>query len=170
MFENHSGATYHLTCRVYSIRRLNIETNVGIRRKKYELVLSSLQECWKLLAYTTEVENEKSILVYTQQKQEKIYYLRKTNAEAFIKGLSLYFYGSGLGLFLPKSIRPLLFEYRHTVYGLLLKYKNEGEDNVKLENDEMVKRFLAIHAELVLQIRAEIDSVNPKLPSMNEGS
>lgn len=144
----------------YAIRQLKKESIENVQRKKYDYILEAHKQIYQLLAYTTDTENAKSILLWerTGSGANKIdtYFLRKENAEAFLQELPTQFYGNGHGLFLDPEINELLFEYRNHIYGILLKTKNETESTIKLDNPELVKKLKVIHQDLSVKIREKI--------------
>ena len=139
---------------------------IQIDKDKNALILKSLQDCWKLLAYMSPNENPKSILTFEREKGTKndLYFFNKQNTEAFMNDLSAYFYGSGLGLFLPKEIKPLLFKYRSQMFGLLLGERNNSESKIQLTNKEFYTDCQKIYLELNAALRNACDMQTPTLP------
>lgn len=148
-----------------ALKQVENETPLLIQREKYNRMLNSLQACWGLLAYLTDTENEKAILRFTlNPDRSKAYFLSSPNAKAFMKALPEFFYDSGLGLYLPKPIRELLFEYRSILFGILLSEKDNPIEQILLNNETMIKRMIEIHKELVGLLREELDVTLPTLP------
>lgn len=148
-----------------ALKQVENETPLLIQREKFNRMLNSLQACWGLLAYMTDTENEKNILRFTLNKNKsKTFFLNISNAKAFMKALPEYFYDSGLGLYLPKPIRELLFEYRSILFGVLLSESKNTDEQIVLNNETMVKRMTDIHKELIHLLRQELDVTLPKLP------
>ena len=140
----------------YALKQRRKETFIGLEKTKYERKLNALEECWKLLAFTTDTENTKSILTWEQLKGgNKTYLLNQTNAKDFMKCLTDFFYGSGLGIYLSKEIKAGLFEYRSILYGFLLKEKNNENDKIFIQNAEPAKRMTEIHQNLIIQVKNE---------------
>lgn len=149
----------------YAISQMRKETHIQIEREKYKRTMDALQDAWKLLAFMTPTENEKSVLTWQQNPDKtKTYFLNKTNAQNFIDSLASFFYGTGLGLYLPQSIRPKLFEYRSILYGLLLKEANNISSKIEVNNQEMIKKITRIYDDLVKVLREELDSKTPEMP------
>jgi hypothetical protein len=149
----------------YAIRQMKKETHIQIEREKYKRTMDALQDCWKLLAFMTTTENEKSILTWQQNPdQTKTYFLNKANAQGFIDGLASFFYGTGLGLYLPQNIRPLLFEYRGVLYGFLLKESNNPSPKIVVNNPEMITKMTSIYDDLVKKLREELNTQDPEMP------
>jgi hypothetical protein len=150
----------------YAIKKLRKELSQNVQKEKYTRILDACQGCWKLLAFTTDTENKKSVLLWTQdyKTKEKTYYIHLQNAQEYIDTLATLFYGEGKGLFLPATLKPLLFEYRSILYGVLLSTKNTTEEKVVVKKSEMVKRMVEIHQELVKILRSEMQMDDPKLP------
>jgi hypothetical protein len=148
-----------------ALKQVENETPLLIQREKYNRMLNSLQACWGLLVFITDTENDKNMLRFTLNKDKsKTYFLNIPNAKAFMKALPEYFYDSGLGLYLPKPIRELLFEYRSILFGVLLSEDKNTDEQIILNNETMVKRMTDIHKELVHLLRKELDVTLPELP------
>lgn len=149
----------------WAVRKLRRDLRKEVQGVKYASTLSALQAFWKLLAYTTDTENEKSILRWKLNKGDgKTCFLRKKNAHDYVVALAQTFYSEGHGLFLPKAIRAPFFEYRSILYGVLLKTKDEPGEEVTLENASMVKRLLELHHEMTVALRDVLDLREPDLP------
>lgn len=151
---------------LFAVKKLRRETPLLIEREKYNRTLNALQQCWTLLAYMSEVENDKSILIYQQPKgsKERTYYLRRQQADSFMKLLPDLFYTQGHGLYLPREVRPLLYQYRAQLYGILLREKNDTQQSIKLDNAEMIKSMLDTHQQLVVILRKHAGLNDPLLP------
>ncbi len=148
----------------YGIKKMRKEALHKLESEKYNRILDSLQECWKLLVYTTQTENEKCIITFEKDKDKsKTYFLNTKNAEEFLHALTAYFYSSGLGLFLPKVFKPLLFEYRSIIFGFLLATKNSEENKIEIMNLKMTKRLSEIHSQLHTNLREALELNNPQL-------
>lgn len=75
----------------YAIKRLHQESVENIEYAKYQAVLQAHKSLYKLLRFTTNTENEDSILIWEKTKdgkQEATYYFRKENIRKFMKELS----------------------------------------------------------------------------------
>ncbi len=141
---------------LFAVRQKKRETFIGLERVKYERKLNALEECWKLLIYTTDTENKKSILTWEQVNDgDKIYYLDMECAREFISNLAGYHYGSGLGIYLPKEIKEKLFEYRNILHGFLLKEKDNTGKKIEILNKEMAARMIQIHQALIQHLKNE---------------
>jgi hypothetical protein len=123
--------------------------------------LDGLMKTWSLLAYITEVENPKAVMLWEKNANGTIYYLRMENAREYIDKLSELFYEGGYGLLLGREVKELLYEYRGHLYGVLLKNKSEQGDSgrIKLQNDELVKRMKEIYSELNAELRKELEEI-----------
>lgn len=153
----------------FALKQIRKETTLLIEREKYTRVLNALQECWKLLAYTTDTENEKTIITFVNDKEtKKKYFGNLKNCREYIVNLSQYFYGSGSGLYLPSELRRLLFEYRSIVYGFLLSCKEKKSDTMEIQNTEMVSRMLKIHQSVVELLRVELNLKTPTLQTKKQ--
>lgn len=122
--------------------------------------LEALSKVWSLLAYITEVENPKSVMLWEKDNNETVYYINKKQASAYMDDLSEIFYEGGYGLLLDRGINKLLYEYRGHLYGVLLKDKGEQEnDRVRIENPELVNRMKEIYRELNSELRKELKKI-----------
>lgn len=149
----------------WAVRKLRHDLRKEVQGAKYVGTLQAHQAFWKLLAYTTDTENAKSVLHWEQNKDKsKSYFFQKKNGQNFISDLAQTFYGEGYGLFLPKPIRGLFFEYRSIVYGMLLKNKENAAEEIRVENAEMIKRMLDLHQQMTLALRDSLDLREPDLP------
>ena len=143
----------------YAIKKLRKESLENIERAKYEAILKAHQSIYKLLRFTTDTENDDSILVWEQPKGggEKTYYFRQANIRKFIKELTEEIYNKGNGIFLSKEVMSLIFEYRSLVYGLLLTSKDKPGETIEIKNEKLAKRMLEIHQSLSIQIRRAVN-------------
>jgi len=149
----------------WAIRKLKHDLRKEVQGVKYTNILRAQQEFWYFFAYTTNTENAKSTMRWEKNKDNsKTYFLQKKNAQDYITALAQTFYGEGHGLFLPKAIRPLFFEYRSILYGVLLKTKNDAGEEVKLEDMNMVKRLSELHQEMTVALRDSLNLREPDLP------
>jgi hypothetical protein len=140
----------------YALRQKRMEILIRIEQVKYERTLEALENCWKLLIYTTDTENEKCIITWEQQKgNPKKYYLNTLHAKEFIKSLADFHYNSGLGIYLSKEIKELIFQYRSIIYGFLLKERDNENGKVEVKNNEMAASLIKIHQELLKQLQHE---------------
>ncbi|MDY6206331.1 MAG: CRISPR-associated protein Csx28 [Prevotella sp.] len=143
----------------FAIGQMRKESIENLERSKYNAVLQAHQSIYRLLKYTTDTENEDSILRWEAvkgNKSEKTYYFRKEKIKLFLRELTHEFYEKGNGLYLSKEVNELLFNYRGIVFGLLLASKGETEDAVKINKEETAKAMIRIHQELSIQIRKDI--------------
>lgn len=141
------------------LKQFKDETPLIIEREKYNKVLDSLQECWKLLVFMTDTENDKAIITWVQAPDKsKIYYGSISNAKAFLEDLPKFFYTKGSGLYIPSDIKALLFEYRGILYGLLQATNdNNIGNNIELKNELMVKHMFDIHKELIKLLHEKME-------------
>lgn len=123
--------------------------------------LEGLMKVWSLLAYITEVENPKAVMVWERGGGDTEYYLRPHQARGYIVALAEVFYENGYGLFLGRRIKDLLYEYRNQLYGVLLRAKSEqdGNERIKLENEDLIKCLKRIYTELNDELRKELKKI-----------
>jgi len=146
----------------FAIKQKKEEIFIGLERIKYERKLAAIEACWKLLAYTTDTENDNSVLIWEQYREDKTkaFYINTENAGEFIKRLAAFFYGSGLGIYLSQDTKKLLFEYRGNLFGFLLSVKNSNEKLIRIKKVQMHQRMVAIHQELILRLKNETEVIN----------
>ncbi len=146
----------------FALRQKKQEIFIGLERIKYERKLSAIEACWKLLAFTTDTENNNSVLIWKQDKgsKAKVFYMNVENARRFIKQLAACFYGTGLGIYLSQDIKKLLFEYRGILYGFLLATSNSEDKLIQIRKEQMHRRMAAIHVEMVEQLKKETEVIN----------
>jgi hypothetical protein len=139
-----------------TLKRMRHETFVQMERQQHGRKLAALEGCWKLLLYTTDVENGHNLLQWRQPPGgERQYLIHRGQGQRFIKELGLFFYGSGLGIYLPASVKDPLFAYRNILYGFLLKEGGKGDDPVAVQNKEMAAKLLALHQTLLDVLKNE---------------
>lgn len=148
----------------YHIRIKRKEIPVNLLQTKYNKKLEALEYCWKLLRYTTDTENSKSILVWEKVAgKKKQYYIQPHNAQEFLEQLPEMFYSSGYGLYLSKEIKEQLFTYRSNIYGIMLKEKDSKEEKITIQNTNLVEILLLVHNELNRLLRMETHTIEEKL-------
>lgn len=123
--------------------------------------LDGLMKAWSLLAYITETENPKVVMVWEKNKNGTTHYLCPKQAREYMIGLSKIFYDDGYGLLLGREVKELLYEYRGHLYGVLLRAKGAESDDerIRLENDELAGRLKAIYNELNNELRKELKKI-----------
>jgi hypothetical protein len=141
----------------YAVKKMHKETIVQLQRLKYERKLQALEGCWKLLLHTTEVENGQHILTWQRTGGVTTWYLNKAQADHFIKALAMYFYGSGLGIYLPATIKEPLFTYRNVLYGFLLREQQNTATEVQVQNEQLVDQLKSLHALLIQELKKETE-------------
>ena len=145
----------------YAIKQLRKESEISLERKKYEYILEAHKSVYKLLVYTTDTENSKTILVWERTGKDEngvtSYFFRKENINSFLNELPKEFYSEGSGIFLSSEIASLLFEYRSIVYGLLLSTKNNDDTKLEIKNKEVAEKMKKIHHLLSVKIRENIN-------------
>ena len=146
----------------YAVRQKKKEIFISLGQIKYERKLKALEECWKLLAFTTDTENPQVILTWVQEKgrSNKTWFFHPERAKAFIEKLAAFHYTSGLGIYMPTTIKGLLFECRGIVYGILLREKNNPATEIEVKNVEMVNRMIQIHRQLITELKNETEVID----------
>ena len=56
----------------FAIKQKRKETLIALDKTRYERKLQALEQCWKLLAYTTDTHNPKTILLWEKQKGKEL--------------------------------------------------------------------------------------------------
>jgi len=127
--------------------------------------LDGLLKAWSLLAYITEVENPKAVMLWEKDKNEAVYYIRKKQATEYMNALSAIFYDGGYGLLFSREVKDLFYEYRGHLYGVLLKDKTcaigsgQENDRIKIEKTELVSRMREIYNKLNAQLREDLKKI-----------
>ncbi|MDY3548161.1 CRISPR-associated protein Csx28 [Riemerella anatipestifer] len=136
-------------------RKIRQELKGNIERQKYEDILHAHKQMYRLLAYMTDQDNPKNLLKWEVPKgqKDKIHYINRANAQAFLRELPELFYGEGCGLFLSKEIADKFFEYRNIVHKLLLAEQNSTEAEFQLKNEKAATRMKELHQMLSKSIR-----------------
>lgn len=123
--------------------------------------LESLLKAWGLLAYLSEVENPKAVLVWEDQGGDRRYFIRRKQADEFMAELSRMFYEGGCGLLLGKEVKRLFYEYRGHLHRVLLKSKSSGQDEelIRLENSGLAENLRLIYTEVNGELRKELEKM-----------
>jgi hypothetical protein len=146
----------------FALKQLRKETYIQIERAKYTRFIEALENCWKLLSFMTTVENKEAVLFFIREKSTKddTWFINQDNAKKYIEDLNAFFYKTGLGIYLPKSVKEPLYEYRGILYGFSLVNKNNAESNIKVENEKMRTRMAKIYEELNFALKTELDATS----------
>ena len=150
-----------------SIRQMEAETQILKKRKQSDQTLEALQRCWGLLIYTTDNENEKTIITYTVEKtningtdeKKYTYYFHKSNIDSFIDSLRIFFYTDGWGLYLSKELKENLFGYERIIWGLKLCGEKAIEDKQQITNHNIAKSLFEIHNKLIKTLHQDMNSI-----------
>ncbi|MDY3351163.1 CRISPR-associated protein Csx28 [Riemerella anatipestifer] len=136
-------------------RKIRQELKGNIELQKYEAILHAHKQMYRLLAYMTDQDNPKNLLKWEVPKgqKDKIHYINRANAQAFLRELPELFYGEGCGLFLSEEVTKKFFEYRSIVHKLLLAEQNSTEAEFRLKNEEAATRMKQLHQMLSQSIR-----------------
>ena len=123
--------------------------------------LDGLLKAWSLLAYMTDVENPKAVILWEKNGNETTYYLNPACAREYMAELSESFYSDGYGLLLDRNVKKLLYEYRGILYSVLLKNQSlQGSDDmIKLNNEKMIQRIKEIYNQLNSELRKEREKI-----------
>jgi len=123
--------------------------------------LDGLLKAFSLLAYITDVENSKAVMQWEKNGSQTVCYLRPTQAREYIVALAELFYADGYGLLLGRNIKKLFYEYRGLLHKVLLAEKclEQGDERIKLENDDLIKRMKEIYDELNAELRGEMEKI-----------
>jgi hypothetical protein len=161
------AATLTAACLVYYFTKRNMrnETRERLTRYRKEKLMDAGMGFWSLLAYTTEVENSHSVLVWEKEKgsQELHWYIIPDNARNFMNQLNEVNYEKGFGLFLDKPVRDLFYEYRNHLHKILYAEKQNTAARIPLQNPELVQRLQALHREAIAALRRAMELEKPGL-------
>ncbi len=127
-----------------------------LNRKKLDGLLAG----WALLSYLTEVENARSLLVWTDngKGQAKTFHLRPAQAREYIDQLNRWFYADGYGLLYSRRLKELLFECRSILYGFLLKENvlYQGDERIVVNNDKIINRLKELYQDINNELYEEM--------------
>ncbi len=143
----------------FALKKLKEETPLLIQRDMQNKEIDALQNFWKLLQYTTDNENEKSIFIFEKKEDKKIWYIIPENGRKFRQAVSDFFYGQGAGLFISRELKALLFEYDRQLFGLLLSTSNSPEDKIRVKSERLIRRLMDIHNQLLELLKQEKENV-----------
>lgn len=149
------------------LRQLRAETDVLKYRKLNEQKLEALQRCWGLLIYTTDAENEKSILTYKEiQRRENHqtivekteYFFNKALISEFINRLYEFYYKEGWGMYLSGELKNLLFQYEYKIDTLKRPDDDKGntENIVKFKNTSIARFLIELHEQIAARVQKEM--------------
>jgi hypothetical protein len=149
----------------FAQQNMQKETQIRVSQYKNERFLEAAVGFWKLLAYTSDVENGNSVVTFRRDKTsgKDTFYFNRSNGEEFIKTLSKTNYEHGHGLFLSLRGRELFYEYRNLVYGFLLRNRESEENVIEIENQDLARGLFKLHNDLVVRLREELKLERPSL-------
>lgn len=139
----------------FALKRFREETPLLMQRDLQNKEIDILQNFWKLLQYTSNNENEKSIFIYEKKDNKKVWYLKPEKGKKFRQEISDFFYGQGAGLFVRKELKELLFEYDRQLFGLILSTKHASEELIQVKNENLINRLMEIHKKLLELLKKE---------------
>lgn len=141
----------------FALKQKKKENSILLEKVLYEKKLQALEACWALLAYLSDTENPKSIIVWIKQNgSPKQYFLRKEQAMQFMNALPNVFYDQGNGVYVEKETKELLFKYRSGVYSILLATKDDDKPEIK---KEVAEGLIQIHRKLIENITPQIKNI-----------
>ena len=142
------------------LRQLRAETDVLKYRKLNEQKLEALQRCWGLLIYTTDAENEKSILTYKEnyQMDKTEYFFNRKLIGEFINRLYEFYYKEGWGMYLSGELKDLLFQYEYKIDTLKRPEDDKGntENIVKFKNTSIARLLIELHGRIAARVQKEM--------------
>jgi hypothetical protein len=122
--------------------------------------LDGLMKAWSLLAYITDVENSKAVMLWEKDTNTTMYYIRPKQAKEYMVALAEMFYNDGYGLLLGRDVKKLLYEYRNNLYDVLLQTQGkENDERIKIENEKLVESMKRIYGELNAELRKELGKI-----------
>ena len=119
------------------------EINYNLESIRYKSQMEAAKAAWGLLAFLTEKENGRNLLIYKGTKDNPEIFFSLDRAREYLKSLDDTFYFQGHGIFLTKEIKQFIFHVRTNVYRILDKEQRRGiaQGEVLMENPEAVKFF-----------------------------
>lgn len=119
------------------------EINYELETEKYRARLEAAKAIWSLLAYLTEKENGKCLLIYKGTKEKPEVFFDLERGRKYLESVSVVFYDGGHGIFLTSPIKQEIFHIRTNVYRIIDKESRRGNTTgeVLLENAETMTFF-----------------------------
>jgi hypothetical protein len=148
-----------------ALRQMREETNALKCRKLNEQKLEALQRCWGLLIYSTDLENDKSIITYEEiqhrENRQTIvdktnYFFNKERISDFINVLQQFYFTDGWGMYLSDELKGLLFEYRNKLFNIRLGAKEKEDNIVKFKNSYLAEELLKLHNNIASVLQKEM--------------
>lgn len=145
------------------------EIDFQLHGLKAEAYLDAAKAAWALLAYVTEKENGKCLLIYKGTKDKPEIYFHLERGKEYLHRLSQMFYDEGHGIFLTKEIKHEIFHIRTNVYRIIDKENRRGviTGEVLLENKELIEFFRGSYEKLrqlvgvyVLKIKYDMENLD----------
>lgn len=113
---------------------------------------------WGLLAFLTEKENGKCLLIYKGTKENPEVYFDLDRGNEYLEKISEIFFDQGHGIFLTTELNEIIFHVRTNVYKIIDKEKHRGNTSgeVLLENRGIIEFFRGSFEKLRSRLKKNI--------------
>lgn len=140
----------------YWRRQKREEIDYQLHGLKAQGYLNAAKAVWGLLAYLTEKENGKCLLIYKGTKEKPLVYFNIDRGRAYLHRLSEIFYDEGHGIFLNKEVKhhselkQHIFHVRTNVYRIIDKEARRGitTGEILMENQGAIDFFRESYEQL----------------------
>lgn len=131
------------------------EINYQLHNLRFKGYFEAAKATWGLLAFLTEKETGKNLLIYKGTKEKPEVYFDLNRGNEYLKKLTEIFHDNGHGIFLTKELNQEIFHVRTNVYKFLDKEKREGKvsGEVLIENPGLVEFFRSSYEKLRSKIK-----------------
>ncbi len=126
----------------------------------YQNKVEATKAVWALMAYLSQKEIPNAIFILEGKKPNKLYMMRKAQAEAFLKRLPEVFYDEGHGLFLSKEVKRRLFKFHTLVQNIWFAEFYDKQDvagSIHVKNEKIRPEVNRIQEELLELLKAMIE-------------
>jgi hypothetical protein len=131
------------------------ELEIAEKQQTESARIAACKAVWSLLAYMS--DNESSKTVYVKRADEK-WYLRVAQARQYILDVEEVFYLQGHGLFMPKTVRNGMYEFRRSLYRLM------DSERFKKNTNELADTEIMVENEGVITAKKQLfDQLNKEL-------
>jgi hypothetical protein len=134
-------------------KKKEIQYNMEVAR--FGKRMDSCKAVWRLLAYMSDNENTKTVFVTRGDKNSSAIFLRKSQAQEYLKVLPEVFYDQGHGILMPKGVRDEAYHFRRLLYKFLDAERNNQEELIPVKNEKLMETVTQIRDKLNTMLREE---------------
>ena len=127
----------------------------SLRAKGY---FEAAKAVWGLLAFVTEKENGKCLLIYKGTKDKPLVYFDIDRGRAYLHKLSEVYFDEGHGIFITKEMKQYIFHIRTNVFRIIDKEARRGvtTGEVLMENKGAIDFFRGSFEELRAMLKVYV--------------